>query len=78
MVFDVNKHFLVPKHSKASEAEVKKLFEKYHINSISLPKILREDPAIIKLNLTAGDIVKIERNSKTAGKTIYYRVVIEG
>lgn len=77
MAFDINKHFLVPKHTKISEAEKKKLLETYNINFTALPKILKDDPAIAKLNLKAGDVVKIERESKTAGNTVYYRVVIE-
>jgi len=78
MPSDTNKHFLVPKHSKASDAEVKKILEKFSINSVDLPKILKDDPAVAKLNLKSGDVVKIERDSKTAGQTIYYRVVIDG
>ena len=77
MAFDVNKHRLVPKHSKLSESDKKKLLEEYKINVFSLPKIIQEDPTIIKLNAKMGDVIKIERDSKTAGTTSYYRVVIE-
>ena len=78
MAIDVNKHNLVPKHSKASEAEKKKLFTEYNISGRELPKILIEDPAIVKLNVKVGDIVKIERDSKTAKTASYYRMVVEG
>jgi len=78
MTFEVNKHFLVPKHTKLNDSEKSKLMEKYHISFRDLPKILKDDPAIAKLNLSQGDVVKIERASKTAGETVYYRVVIEG
>jgi DNA-directed RNA polymerase subunit H (RpoH/RPB5) len=77
MAFDVNKHELVPKHSKLNESEKKKLFEDYNIDFKSLPKILKSDSAIEKLGVKAGDIIKIERDSKTAGTTIYYRLVLE-
>lgn len=74
----VEKHFLIPKHSKLSEKDKKSLFEKYHIDPACLPKILASDPAIINLGLKPGDIVKIERESPTSGKTNFYRCVIDG
>lgn len=77
MTVDITKHLLVPKHSKVSEAEQKKLLEKYSITLRQLPKIQKDDPAIAKLGVKAGEIIKIERDSKTAGKTYYYRVVAE-
>jgi DNA-directed RNA polymerase subunit H len=78
MAFDVNKHRLVPKHSKLNDSEVKKLCENYHIKVKDLPRILKDDSGIIKLNVKSGDIVKVERVSRTAGVTTYYRVVIDG
>ncbi|PIN81065.1 DNA-directed RNA polymerase subunit H, partial [Candidatus Woesearchaeota archaeon CG10_big_fil_rev_8_21_14_0_10_30_7] len=41
-----------------------------------LPKILVDDPMIQLLNAKDGDVIKIERNSLTAGKTIFYRRVV--
>jgi DNA-directed RNA polymerase subunit H (RpoH/RPB5) len=78
MAFDVSKHELVPKHSKLSSAEKEKLLTKYNITLQELPKMLKADPAIENLSVKAGDVVKIERISKTAGTAIYYRGVIEG
>lgn len=69
-------HVLVPKHLKVSDSEKEKLLEKYHISTKELPKILKDDPALAKLNLKEGDLVKVERNSKTAGVSFYYRVVM--
>ena len=77
MAFDVSKHSLVPKHTKVSDAEKVKLFEKYLISARELPKILKNDPAIAKLNVKPGDIIKIERISQTAGISNYYRAVVE-
>ena len=77
MAFEVSKHFLVPKHSKLSETEKNKLLERYNIDLLALPKILKEDPALAKLDVKVGDVVKIERKSKTAGTTAYYRVIVE-
>ena len=78
MTFDISKHLLVPKHSKLSDADKKKLFEEYSIGVKELPKIHSTDPAIEKLGAKVGDVIKIERRSETAGTTFYYRVVIEG
>ncbi len=75
MAFDVHKHFLVPKHSKVSEAEKKKLLGDYNISGKDLPKILKTDSAIASLNVKESDIIKIERKSKTAGISVYYRIV---
>ncbi|MEW5896098.1 MAG: DNA-directed RNA polymerase subunit H [Nanoarchaeota archaeon] len=78
MTFNITKHQLVSKHTKANDSEKKALFEKYNINGQALPKILKDDPAIAHLSVKAGDVIKIERVSKTAGVTYYYRLVIGG
>ena len=75
--FDVNKHILVPSHKIISEKEKTQLFKKYDITIKELPKILIDDPAIAKLKPKAGDVVKIERASQTAGRSIFYRGVIK-
>jgi len=78
MTIDVNGHQLASKHKKVSDSERESLFKKYNIDSKSLPKINKNDPAIVHLNLKQGDVVKVVRKSKTAGKTDYYRGVIDG
>lgn len=74
----VTKHVLVPKHSKVSEKEKKELFERFHVDFAYLPKIFTDDPAIQQLDVKPGDVIKIERDSPTAGKTVFYRAVVEG
>jgi DNA-directed RNA polymerase subunit H len=75
--FDVTKHVLVPKHTKLSEKDQKELFEKYAIDLQNLPRIYRKDPAILVLDVKEGDIIKISRNSPTAGDTVFYRRVVD-
>lgn len=75
---DVINHSLVPKHSKISEEEKVKLFEKYNITIKQLPKIFKSDSAIANLDPKIGDIIMIERNSPIIGKTKFYRVVVNG
>ena len=76
--FKVEEHILVPKHSKLSEKEKAELLEKYQITLQELPKILKKDPAIRELGAKNGEIIKIERQSPTAGKTVFYRCVVNG
>ena len=78
MALEVNKHGLVPQHSKVSDAEREKILKKFNISVNKLPKILKNDPAIVELKLKTGDLIKVERISKTAGTSTYYRVVIDG
>lgn len=78
MTVDVTHHQLVPLHTKISDTEKQKLYDTYHITSKRLPKILKEDPALAKLAVKVGDVIKIQRQSKTAGISTYYRVVIDG
>lgn len=75
---DITKHKFVPKHVKVSDSEKAALLKEYKVQLINLPKILRKDQAISKLSVKAGDIIRIERESKTAGTSNYYRVVIDG
>jgi len=71
------KHILIPKHTKISEKDKKALFKEYEISLHELPKIFVKDPAIAHLSLKQGDVVKIERDSRVAGKISFYRGVID-
>ncbi|MBI4918650.1 DNA-directed RNA polymerase subunit H [archaeon] len=72
--FEINKHRLVPKHNLLSEKEVSQLSKQYSIKDI--PKILVTDPAVEELKAKEGDLIKIERESLTAGRTLFYRRVV--
>src|SRR3989338_3117861 len=78
MSFTITHHQLVPKHTKLSESDKEKLFKEQKLSIRDLPKILKTDPAIMKLTVKSGDVIKIERTSRTAGIAIYYRGVIDG
>ena len=75
--FKVDNHILIPKHSKLSEIQKEKLLEKYNISIKELPRILKNDPAIISLDAKPGDVIKITRKSQTASEAIFYRVVVD-
>lgn len=76
MRLDVLKNSLVPKHDVLPEDEVNSLLEELNITKGQLPKILVTDPVVKKIKAKAGDVVKITRNSKTAGTAVVYRVVV--
>jgi DNA-directed RNA polymerase subunit H len=75
---DVLGHELVPKHEVLSEEEKKEVLERYKVSQFQLPKILVSDPAARAIGAKVGDVIKITRDSPTAGKTIAYRCVVEG
>lgn len=70
-------HFLVPKHRILSPEEAQRVLEKYRVKPHQLPYILASDPVIKILGAKPGDIIEIVRDSETAGKAVYYRVVVE-
>jgi len=41
-----------------------------------LPKISSEDPAVQLLGAKIGDVLKIKRDSPTAGEFLVYRTVV--
>jgi len=70
-------HELVPKHKIMGAEEIKELLDKYKIKREQLPKIKLSDPVIKEIKADAGDVVKIKRQSRTAGTALFYRLVIE-
>lgn len=76
LLFDVSTHMLVPKHELVTDAEGKGLLEYYSAKPGDFPKILVTDPAIRHLSVKEGDIIRITRDSATAGTAIFYRIVV--
>jgi len=75
--FNVLTHELVPEHIVIGEAERKELLDKFNIIAEQLPKILKTDPAVKAIEAEEGDILKIVRDSPTAGIALYYRFVVK-
>ena len=69
-------HFLVPKHYLLPKEQAEKILNELGILPKQLPLIQKNDPAIKDFTPLSGDIIKVVRNSQTAGQTIFYRRVV--
>lgn len=78
MKFSLFDHELVPKHVLLSEEESMEVLKTYNIDKKMLPKIKMSDPAVKEIGAKPGDIIKIIRESETAGQSEFFRLVIEG
>ena len=70
-------HELVPRHEIMREKEVAELLQTYKLRKEQLPKIKKSDPVIKEIKAEVGNVVRITRRSRTAGKSLSYRLVIE-
>ena len=73
--FIVADHVLVPKHDVCTEEEKKQIFARYGVQPFQMPRITASDPAIRHLGVKIGDLIRITRNSETAGEATFYRIV---
>jgi len=74
-IIDITKHEFVPKHLKLTEEQSEEVLKKFNISKKQLPKILKEDSAVSKLDCKKGDIIKIIRKSPTTGESEFYRII---
>ncbi len=70
-------HVYVPKHELMTMDEALAVLEKYNCQPTELPLILADDPAILGLGVKPGDMIRVIRDSHTAGVSEYYRYVVE-
>ncbi|HVP22939.1 MAG TPA: DNA-directed RNA polymerase subunit H [Conexivisphaerales archaeon] len=76
--FKPSAHRDVPKHEIVPKDEVEGVLKKYNATFEQLPYILTTDPVVLELQAKPGDLIKIGRESKTAGSSVYFRLVVEG
>ncbi|MBU0635971.1 DNA-directed RNA polymerase subunit H [Candidatus Micrarchaeota archaeon] len=66
---------LVPWHEIVLAPEKDQILKKYGLSQDRLPQLLRDDPIVQALEANRGDLIRIIRNSPTAGMSTYYRIV---
>ncbi len=76
-------HHLVPEHQIVKKEDEEGILKSLNATKDELPKIRKSDPVIKILESAYGDIpegtlIRILRESETAGVSIAYRVVVRG
>jgi DNA-directed RNA polymerase subunit H len=74
---DVLNHEMVPDHQIMDEEGVADLLATYHISLEQLPKMYHDDPAVKTIGGDVGNVIRITRDSRTAGRAEAYRLVVK-
>lgn len=74
---DVINHEMVPDHQIMDGEEVADLLATYHISLEQLPKVYHDDPAVKVIGGDVGNVIRIVRDSRTAGRAEAYRLVVK-
>jgi DNA-directed RNA polymerase subunit H len=73
--FNILNHQYVPTHTILSNDEVGEIMKKYNVMEKSqLPDISRYDPVALAIGMRPGEVCSIDRPSKSAISSLYYRV----
>jgi DNA-directed RNA polymerase subunit H len=72
----ISSHFMVPKHEIVPKELETEVLTKFGIKKEQLPKLPKDDPLVAETGAERDDVVKITRESRTAGKAVYFRVVL--
>ena len=75
MKIDIQDHMLVPKHEIMTEEEISDEFSDVDYDFKDLPKIKANDPVVEAIGAEPGNVLRITRESQTAGVFITYRIV---
>lgn len=76
LYINITEHELVPQHIKLSAEEKQELFSRYKLEDNLLTKLLITDPISRYYGYKRGDVIKIIRNSETAGRYVTHRLVV--
>ena len=75
MKIDIQDHMLVPKHEIMTEEEISDEFSEVDYDIKDLPKIKSTDPVVKTIGAEPGNVLRITRESQTAGVFVTYRIV---
>lgn len=75
MKIDIQDHMLVPTHEIMTEEEIADEFSDVEYDFKNLPKIRSDDPVVKAIGAKLGDVLRITRESQTAGVFVTYRIV---
>jgi DNA-directed RNA polymerase subunit H len=73
---DVSQHELVPDHTVIEGPDLEAVLDEYGLSRTDLPEIKKDDPALPDA-AAKGDVIEIERDSRTAETSVSYRLVVE-
>eukprot|EP00040_Diaphanoeca_grandis_P005919 m.35107 g.35107 ORF g.35107 m.35107 type:complete len:218 (-) comp17085_c2_seq1:1259-1912(-) len=77
LMVNITKHMYVPQHIVLSDDEKQTLLKQYRLSDEKMPRIQHTDPIAKYYGLVAGQVLKIVRRSKTAGRYVTYRIVFD-
>lgn len=75
--FNKTRHTWVPVHRILSKDEKENVLGGLKLEPSDLPKILKSDVIARYLGAKQGEVIEIIRKSKTAGESMYYRIVVD-
>ena len=76
--FNILNHQYVPPHRILLKEEMDEMMKKYNVGDKSqLPDISRYDPVALAIGMRPGDVCRIDRASKSAVHSTYYRVCVQ-
>lgn len=76
MLINIIEHELVPQHILLTTEEKEELLARYQVQESQLMKLLSTDPVARYYGYNKGQVIKIIRNSDTAGRYVTHRLVV--